>query len=153
MNAAELVKEINNLEYECERLLLQEYANVTDDKITSNQIIILNYVQEKGKIITGELPPLLGISPSAISQILNKMERMELIKREINPKNRREVFVALDHAGKKYLKVNDEIENSIIDRFYSKLPMEDLQTLKRIYTKFNQIIKDEIMKDRGEHNL
>ena len=144
MSLKKIVKEINNLEYDNEKMLTTEYAYLLNEKVTSNHIIILNYINDNVKVLTGEISTLLNISASAVSQLLNRMEKMKLIKRLINPENRREVIVKLDSYGKEYLKTSLKIENSIIDRFYSKLSSDDLEDLKRIYEVLNRIIKKEI---------
>ncbi|BCJ93815.1 hypothetical protein acsn021_13840 [Anaerocolumna cellulosilytica] len=137
------VRELNEIEYACQRMLSQEYADVLDETITSSQIIILNHLYDGGRLLTGELARLMNISPSAISQMLNKMEKRKLIRRFINPENRREIYVELDIAGTNYIGTSQKIELSIIERFYSKLSMDDLKELKSIMQKFKQIIEQE----------
>lgn len=135
--------ELNQIEYDCHAMLNQEYAALLDDSISEKQLITLNHLEEKGRILTGELAELLNITPSAVSQMLNKLEKKQFIRRYINPDSRREIFVELDQAGIDYLNLNRRIELSIIERFYAKLPWEDLQHLKRIMTQFKEIIISE----------
>lgn len=111
-----------------------------DDSVSEKQLITLYTLESKGRILTGELAVLLNITPSAVSQMLNKLEKKQFIRRIINPENRREIFVELDHGGTHYLNLNHQIETSIIERFYAKLPWEDLQQLKRIMLQFKEII-------------
>lgn len=100
------VREINEIEYACHEMLTQEYANVLDESVTSSQIIILNHLDSSGSMLTGELARQLNITPSAVSQMLNKMEKRQLVKRSINPNNRREILVELDTAGLKFIEMN-----------------------------------------------
>lgn len=136
-------RELNQIEYECHALLNQEYAALLDDSISEKQQITLNHLEEKGRTLTGELAVLLNITPSAVSQMLNKLEKKHFIRRVINPDNRREIFVELGQAGIDYLALNRQIELSIIERFYAKLSWEDLQHLKRIMQNFKAIIISE----------
>ncbi|KZE48324.1 MarR family transcriptional regulator [Brevibacillus parabrevis] len=142
-----LVKKLNEIEYACQVMLTQEYADVLDETITSNQIILINLLHERGRMLTGELAKLLNITPSAVSQMLNKMEKRKLVRRSINPENRREILVELDTAGTEYIQTSREVELSIIERFYSKLPKNDLLALKEIMEKFLQIIEQEKQKE------
>lgn len=137
------LRELNQIEYDCLAMLNQEYAALLDDSISEKQLITLNHLENKGPTLTGELAELLNITPSAVSQMLNKLEKRQFIRRYINPGSRREIFVELDQAGMDYLNLNRRIELSIIERFYAKLPWEDLQHLKRIMTKFKEIIISE----------
>ncbi|WP_326953510.1 MarR family winged helix-turn-helix transcriptional regulator, partial [Aneurinibacillus migulanus] len=101
-----------------------------DESITNSQIIILNHINHYDRLLTGDISKLMNISPSAVSQTLNRLEKNGYIKRSINPSNRREIFVELDTKGIKYIKINEEIELSIIERFYSKLDLADLTALR-----------------------
>ncbi|MCM3145798.1 MarR family transcriptional regulator [Brevibacillus sp. MER 51] len=137
------VRELNEIEYACQVMLTQEYADVLDETITNSQIIMINLLHERGRLLTGELAKQMDITASAVSQMLNKMEKRQLVKRSINPGNRREIFVELDNAGVNYIETSRKIELSIIERFYSKLPYEDLVALKEIMLKFRRIIEEE----------
>lgn len=137
------VKEINQLEYDCNVLLSQEYEALLDESITNKQIILLGHVYEHGKLNTGEISEILGITPSAVSQMLGKLEKSGYIKRSINPNNRREIIVEMDARGNDYMRTSKQIELSIIERYYSKLDIEDIMELRRINQKFKQIIEEE----------
>lgn len=146
MNREELtafVREINDLDYACNTMLTEEYHALLDENITNSQIILLGHIQQRGRLLTGELSKIMNITPSAVSQNLNKLEKAGYIKRSINPDNRREIFVELDNAGIKYMENSEKIELSIIDRFYSKLDVEDLINLKGIFSRFKAIIEKE----------
>ncbi|MFU1796946.1 MarR family winged helix-turn-helix transcriptional regulator [Paenibacillus azoreducens] len=145
------VREINEIEYACHEMLTQEYANVLDESVTSSQIIILNHLDSSGSMLTGELARQLNITPSAVSQMLNKMEKRQLVKRSINPNNRREILVELDTAGLKFIEMNKKIELSIIERFYAKLPFEDLEAFKAFMLKFKRIIEQELAENGHVH--
>lgn len=134
------IRELNQIEYDCHVMLNQEYAALLDDSISEKQLITLNQLEKKGRMLTGELATLLNITPSAVSQMLNKLEKKQFIRRFINSENRREIFVELAQGGIDYLNLNRQIELSIIKRFYAKLPWEDLQHLKRIMLQFKAII-------------
>ncbi|MBY9077940.1 MarR family transcriptional regulator [Paenibacillus sp. HN-1] len=138
-----LIREINELEYSCNAMLSREYEGLLNESITNSQIILLGHIHKQGRVLTGELSKIMNITPSAISQMLNKLEHKRFIKRSINLDNRREIFVELDVAGIEYMDMNEQIEQSIIDRFYSRLEKEELLSLKAIMMKFKQIIEAE----------
>lgn len=143
------VQELNEIEYACQVMLAQEYAGVLDETITSSQIIILNHLNESsGRLLTGELARLMKISPSAISQMLNKMEKRKLIRRFINQENRREIYVELDVGGMEYMNTSQRVELSIIEKYYAKLSFDDLKELKNIMSKLKIIIEKEQMKQK-----
>ncbi|RST60369.1 MarR family winged helix-turn-helix transcriptional regulator [Siminovitchia terrae] len=139
----QLVKEINQIEYETNLLLTEEFSSLLDDKITDKQAVFLNFLHQKGALQTYELSKLMGTSASAISQLVNRLEKDGYIKRTVNLKDRREVLIELDKRGHSYFHKQEEIELAIIDKYYSKLEMDDLIHLKDIFSKFKKIVVQE----------
>ncbi|MCM3273029.1 MarR family winged helix-turn-helix transcriptional regulator [Paenibacillus elgii] len=137
------VKEINKAEYDTNVMLTLEYAALVDETITDKQLIVLSMVHEHGRLNTGEIADKMGITPSAVSQFLGKLEKTGYIKRSINPSNRREIIVELDQRGTEYMARNEQIERSIIERYYSKLGMDDILTLRNIVLKLRAIVEEE----------
>lgn len=137
------VKEINKAEYDTNVMLTLEYAALVDETITDKQLIVLGMVHEHGRLNTGEIADKMGITPSAVSQFLGKLEKAGYIKRSINPSNRREIIVELDQRGTEYMARNEKIERSIIERYYAKLGMDDILTLRNIVLKLKAIVEEE----------
>ncbi|NEN86154.1 MarR family winged helix-turn-helix transcriptional regulator [Paenibacillus elgii] len=137
------VKEINKAEYDTNVMLTLEYAALVDETITDKQFIVLGMVHEHGRLNTGEIADKMEITPSAVSQFLGKLEKAGYIKRSINPSNRREIIVELDQRGTEYMARNEQIERSIIERYYSKLGMDDILTLRNIVLKLKAIVEEE----------
>lgn len=57
------IRELNQIEYDCHVMLNQEYAALLDDSISEKQLITLNQLEKKGRMLTGELATLLNITP------------------------------------------------------------------------------------------
>lgn len=136
----QLVREINQIEYETNLLLAEEFSSLLDDKITDKQAVFLNLLRKNGALQTYELSKLLGTSASAISQLVNRLEKDGYIKRTVNLKDRREVLIELDQRGHSYFQKQEEIELAIIHKYYSKLKMDELIQLKDIFSKLKKII-------------
>ncbi|MEH7804644.1 MarR family winged helix-turn-helix transcriptional regulator, partial [Bacillus pumilus] len=64
------------------------------------------------------------------------------VKREINPHNRREIIVDFAEKGHDFHKNTEEIQLHLIQKYYAKLPKEDLKTLLSLYEKIYQIAKE-----------
>jgi DNA-binding MarR family transcriptional regulator len=139
----QIVKEINQLEYETNLLLTEEFDSLLDDHITTKQAVFLNLIHDKGALQTYELSKLMGTSASAVSQLVNRLEQDGYIKRTINQKDRREILVELDERGHSYFRKQEEIEFNIIQKYYSKLEMEELIQLKEIFLKLKRIVSVE----------
>jgi len=139
----QIVKEINQLEFETNLLLTEEFDSLLDDKLTAKQAGFLDLIRRKGALQTYELSKLMGTSASAVSQLVNRLEQDGYIKRTINQKDRREILVELDERGHSYFRKQEEIELKIIQKYYSKLEMDELIKLKETFLKLKQIVSDE----------
>ncbi|WP_040951000.1 MarR family transcriptional regulator [Gorillibacterium massiliense] len=139
----QLVKEINQIEYETNLMLTEEFASLIDDKITAKQAKFLDLLRKRGALQTHELSILMGTSASAVSQLINRLEQDGYIKRIVNLKDRREILVELDERGHSYYRKHDEIELQIIKKYYSKLEMNELMKLKETFIKLKQIVLQE----------
>jgi len=58
------------------------------------------------------------------------------------------VFIELDERGHLYFQKQEEIELTIIYKYYSKLNREDLLQLKDILSKLHSIISEEQEKNK-----
>lgn len=138
------VKEMREADYACNMMLLQEYKELMDDEITTKQSVLLELVHKHGSLNISEIAEAMEITSSAVSQIVSKLEKEGYIKREINPSNRREIFVEIDTKGVEYFKRYEEVERSIINRFYSKLDWDEIVVLRKLSLKFKKVIEKEL---------
>lgn len=140
------IKEMIEADYACNMMLLHEYKELMDDEITTKQSILLELIYKHGSLNISEIAEAMNITSSAVSQIVSKLEKEGYINREINPSNRREIFVEMGEKGVDYFKKYEEVERSIINRFYSKLDWDEIVALKKISLKFKKIIEEELQK-------
>jgi len=138
------VKEMREADYACNMMLLQEYKDLMDDEITTKQGVLLELVHKHGSLNISEIAEAMEITSSAVSQIVSKLEKEGYIKREINPSNRREIFVEMDEKGIEHFKRCEEVERSIINRFYSKLDWDEIVVLRKLSLKFKKVIEKEL---------
>ncbi len=115
-----------------------------DDEITTKQGVLLELVHKHESLNISEIAEAMEITSSAVSQIVSKLEKEGYIKREINPSNRREIFVEMDEKGIEHFKRCEEVERSIINRFYSKLDWDEIVVLRKLSLKFKKVIEKEL---------
>lgn len=139
----QLVKELNQVEYETNVMLTEEFSTLLDETLTTKQALFLSLLQTHGPLQTFELAKLMGTSASAVSQLVGRLEQESFIKRTINQKDRREIIIELDTRGFYYFQKQEEIELAIINKYYSQLSKEDLLQLKEIYTKLHAIVSSD----------
>ncbi|MFE3573261.1 MarR family winged helix-turn-helix transcriptional regulator [Lysinibacillus sp. NPDC059133] len=143
-----LIKEINQVDYEANLMLTEEFSSLLDETLTTKQAVFLSLLQTKGPLQTYELAKLMGTSASAVSQLVNRLEQESYIKRTMSKKDRREVIIELDERAHLYFQKQEEIELAIIYKYYTKLNREDLLQLKDILSKLHSIISVEQEKNK-----
>jgi len=143
-----LIKEINQVDYETNLMLTEEFSSLLDETLTTKQAVFLSFLQTKGPLQTYELAKLMGTSASAVSQLVNRLEQESYIKRTMSKKDRREVIIELDERGHLYFRKQEEIELAIIYKYYTKLNRDDLLQLKDILSKLHSIISVEQEKNK-----
>ncbi|PEB52253.1 MarR family transcriptional regulator [Bacillus pseudomycoides] len=140
----EQVKRINEAEYTINRLIFKHYKQYLNSGITTQQAVVLDIVYLAKRITVGEIAIEMNISSSAVSQLIAKLEKNQYIKREINPQNRREIFITLDEKGMEYFSKQDYVEQQIADKIYSKLSSKEVDELERIVEKLREIAMKEL---------
>jgi MarR family transcriptional regulator, organic hydroperoxide resistance regulator len=146
------VKEVNkDLEIICSKiveysnalssLFLEDYKKLISNEfadLSTKQQVILELLRVKTRTVN-EISHFLSITASAASQLISKLEKQDYVKREINPDNRREIIVQLGEKGHQYNQMVDKNQLFIIEKYYAKLPKEDLEKLLDIHEKLYHI--------------
>lgn len=122
-------------------LIIREFSRTQKDVfakglLTVPQIVILEYLDEKGTCKMNELAKVLDFTMSAATAIIDKMLKAKLVKRERCIKDRRVVNVSLLNKGKEFAKRVQEGRRDLTNELFSVLSEEEksqyLQLLKKV---------------------
>ncbi|PJJ30812.1 MarR family winged helix-turn-helix transcriptional regulator [Lacrimispora celerecrescens] len=139
-----MVAEINEITYSMNARLMKERQSLFNEDLTSKQTIIMDLVKKESQLSISQLAEAMNVTSSAVSQIVSKLEKEKYLLRAINPDNRREIIVQLDEKGHHYYAKEEEINREIVNRFYSRMKMEDMIQLRDILQKLNLIVEEEL---------
>ncbi|QDK42219.1 hypothetical protein DOM21_12340 [Bacteriovorax stolpii] len=82
----------------------------------------------------------LGIDKATIVKIIDKLEKLTFVKREVDPNDRRSKFVSLTPKGRTILdkvrKVRTELEDEVLSHF----PKEDEKELRRLVPMLLEVV-------------
>lgn len=147
-----LVTEINEITYSMDARLIKEYWSLLNEDLSTKQIILMDLVKKESRLSISQLAELMNVTSSAVSQIVSKLESEKYLLRTINPNNRREIIVQLDERGHHYYSKEEEINKEIVNRFYSRLKMEEVIQLRDILVKLNHVVEEELSRQetKGE---
>jgi MarR family transcriptional regulator, lower aerobic nicotinate degradation pathway regulator len=95
---------------------------------------LLAGLEEWGPASQADLGRSTGVDRSDVVTILGELEQRRLIKRTVDPDNRRRNIVSITSAGRKQLRVLDEVIDEIQERVLSPLsPRERSQLTKLLH--------------------
>lgn len=84
--------------------ILKDYKLHMDSKLaptlTDAQLTVLELLQERDAMKPSDLAPHLATSPAAVTMLLDRMEKHNLIVRERDASDRRIVWVSITETGK-----------------------------------------------------
>lgn len=127
-------------------LITKEVKELSDYNLTSQQEVILIYISKHEKITTSEISHAFDITKSAVSQVLTKLEQEKMILKLVNPDNRRESFIVLDERGKSFIAKLADIDQMMIDKYYSKIDLPKLIQMTETMEEINKLMKKSKLK-------
>lgn len=100
--------------------------------------ILLN-IEKEGTPSTS-LGPKMGMKPTSLARSLNALEKEGLIKRKIDPGDKRRVLVHLTPKGKKFRDKSRESVLNLNDSVQSQIDERKLKTFFEVITQINDIL-------------
>lgn len=108
--------------------------------LTMQQDTILFFLKEHPNTTANEIAKKFGISKSAVSQVLSKLEAQHFITREVNPRNHREFFIVLAEKGLAYQALSQEADKEFMSSHFAAIDLDHLQTVVQTMKKVNASI-------------
>ncbi len=141
-----IIDKINQQFEQFKLLVLQETKEIEELQnfhLTPQQEIIMSYIIRNEPVIAKDLATHFDISKSAVSQVISKLEEMNMIYRQENLTNRRETFIYLGNRGKEFHQLIKKIDEILVEKYYSKASLIELKnildTLNKIVGNKNQV--------------
>ncbi len=145
----QMLQEIEKLGTSLHTILTKETRMSTwENKLSTNQQLLLYLIWKREIKTVKELATELGVSPSAVSQMVAKLEKMKLVKRSIDLQDRRNICVELELEGQKVLEEADQVRALLL----AKIELQDLIELKKGFEKFYHILVENYSKTEEKYN-
>ncbi|MED0979854.1 MarR family winged helix-turn-helix transcriptional regulator [Bacillus paramycoides] len=136
-----VITEMNRAYNELNILLSQELK--TEFGLTGQQENMIFYINLNENTTANNIASTFNISKSAVSQVLSKLEKHNMISKQVNPNNKREYFLTLGPNGSKFIERLSQLDDLLIEKYFSKIDIESLQQMTDTLIKINQIIREE----------
>ncbi|MGG0257661.1 MarR family winged helix-turn-helix transcriptional regulator [Bacillus mycoides] len=141
----EVINEMNRAYNDFYILLFQELKD--EFGLTGQQESMLFYINLNENTTANNIASTFNISKSAVSQVLSKLEKQKMISKQVNPNNKREYYLTLGPNGSKYIDRLSELDDVLIEKYFSKIDIEALEQMTETLTKINKVILEEKQKD------
>lgn len=127
-NADELSLKLEKSVHELFRRLYLRNRNIGSQ--TQGKTLKILYV--KGSMSQKEMQEKLGVQPGTISEIINKLERKELVTRHTDPADRRRVILSLTEKGKEDVEEYSRQYQNYVASFFQVLEESEKMELERL---------------------
>lgn len=107
--------------------------------ITKQQLYVLFLINKKGKCKLSFLAEMLDVKPSAITVMIDRLEKNAIVKRTHDTADRRAIFVEMTETGKTQLSTAIQERKKILKSYLSKLTDEEVLQLTKIIEKMASI--------------
>ncbi len=132
INEQELVRYIEDLDHVFSRLISRLrflFNKYTTGEITATQLAVLRILNEKGASNTSFLADSLGVTLSAITAMVNRLNRLDMVSRERRLKDRRQVWIKITPKGRTVLEEVEERRYFLLSIFFARYPQKDREYL------------------------
>ncbi|MEH7613157.1 MarR family winged helix-turn-helix transcriptional regulator [Gottfriedia acidiceleris] len=110
--------------------------------VTATQFFVLMYLRKKESCKISEIAEMMGVKPSAVSFMIDRLEHNDFVYREHDKKDRRVVNIMLTEEGIKKLDSVIKDRKEIFEGFLFNLSDEELLQFAKITEKLANAAAD-----------
>lgn len=133
-----LVKKFDNLFH----LSMKKFASRMEENVsplTKPQFFLLKLLNKKEKCTVSELADMFEVKPSSITNMIDRLEKMDYVVRIRDAEDRRVVYMKLSEEGKKILKETGKKREEMMEKYLKHMEVQEIETLISIYEKMLSI--------------
>lgn len=122
--------------------------------IRMGEMFVLGRIPEEGASLT-EIQNHLFMTKSAVSQMLSSLERRNLVRREVDPDDRRRIAVTLTEEGKRFQLTQRRYADRVMDMTIARFGednMRELIRLLKILAEVSEKIRREVESQKFTEN-
>ncbi|SDN28249.1 DNA-binding transcriptional regulator, MarR family [Paenibacillus sp. yr247] len=106
-----------------------------NSELTGPQLFMIFIISKEGTLKQTHLADKLGVKPSAITVMIDRLVQSGHVVRKHHETDRRIVLVEVTEAGKEVLKKAEDVQKQVIARGLSQLPPEEMRILVSAFEK------------------
>ena len=141
MSIQEFADKINNIvPVMIKEFSRRQVSEIYKGKIILPQFLILGFLHNKGNSKMCAIAKFMSVTTAAMTGMVDRLERLGYVKRELEPADRRIINVGLTPKGQELVnKINLRRRDMIVDVF-GKVSEQDRMDYLRVLTKVKDIL-------------
>lgn len=138
----QLLQEITNNMSSIRRLMVTCMVRMDgEEQLPASQGELLFIVSHEGPISSTELAKTMQLTPGAITQLVESLERAGLVERKPSPADRRVTLINISDAGRERMSILMERKVSIFQEVYKDLSIEEIRIMNGVQKKMIEHLK------------
>ena len=117
------------------RNMESDVQNKVESPITRPQTFMLYALNKFGQCKLSQLAEMMEVKPSAITVMIDRLERAGYVKRTHDTVDRRSVLVEMTPLGKEVLEKAIQERNKILETYLSRLEQEEIRLVTELLEK------------------
>ncbi|WP_302023741.1 MarR family winged helix-turn-helix transcriptional regulator [uncultured Prevotella sp.] len=118
---------IGKLRNKLHRLMKQRYAAEANIKLTVEEFILLTMIRAKTDQILQNIAIATGKNKSVVMRMIDSLEKKGLVKRTVNPEDRRENLLSTTDMGEQVVAEYHKIEKKLSYELLKGIPEEKVE--------------------------
>lgn len=133
-----LVSAVGKLRNRLHRLLKQKYSSESGIKLTVEEFILLDMIDARTDQILQNIAIATGKNKSVAMRMIDSLEAKGLVKRTVNPDDRRENLLSTTEKGKEVVTLYLDIEKKLSEELLAGIAPEKLSVFAEVLAKISE---------------
>jgi DNA-binding MarR family transcriptional regulator len=131
---------MDKMAFEVHKKVFSKMMEGIELSLSQSHVFILKYIRINGSCTVTTLAHHLGITLSAVTSLVDKLCRMELVTRVRSEEDRRVVIIELEEEGERVLSQVNENRKKLFEKLLENLSEEEINTLFNTIDKITEDI-------------
>lgn len=123
--------------------LAPKLSGYLEEGLTNDQFFVLRILSQRGSCTVSELAQEHKVNPAAITAMMDRLSKSDLILRERDEKDRRAVNIRLSNKGREIFKLSEAKRKEMFRHYFAQLEPEEMKALVVATEKLSQIVINE----------
>lgn len=113
---------------------------LSQGEITIPQYHILDYLHNKGESVMREIADYLFVTPPAVTGLVDKLVKMQLIRRVFSPSDRRIIIISLTPKGKTVIAKIKNQSNELFGSLFKEFSVQEKKSFLEVTQKMEKLL-------------